>query len=172
MRQSAKKIILFLLLFSCTMLHAAERYSVRVLEQGNMYFFMPYKMKGNSGCHLQYDMTVLSFRDSVGINMTLTSPLGRVQSIRLASGGTDYSTTQYELYFQERNGPRFDTRVHIDCPIEIYKQLFTSDTPLAIEITMENGERYAFIHKAKKWKKETVFVSEVLEMIAYGNSRL
>ena len=166
-----QKIFLVLLLLCSVATFAKERYRVRTLPQGNMYFFMPYKLKANSGNKLQYDMTLLSYRDSVTINMTLTSPMGRVKSIQLQAGDVNYSTTQYELFFQERNGSRFDTRVHIDCPGQIYTRLFASPEPLTIELTMESGRQYSFTYKPKKWQEESRYVSEVMEMIAYSNSR-
>lgn len=166
-----RKVILTLLLFCCVAAFAKERYSVRTLPLGNMYFFMPCKLKASAGNKLQYDMTLHSYRDSVTINMTLTSPMGRVKSIRLSSGEVNYSTTQYELFYQERNGSRFDTRVHIDCPGKVYAQLFASPVPLTIELIMENGKQYAFTYKSKKWTEDSRYVTEVLEMIAYSNSR-
>ena len=116
-------------------------------------------------------MTLHSYRDSVTVNMTLTSPIGRVKRVCLSTGDVNYSTTQYELFFQERNGSRFNTRVHIDCPGQIYAQLFASSVPLTIELTMEDGKQYSFTYKPKKWKEDSLYVTEVLEMIAYGNSR-
>ena len=171
MRQSARKLILLLLMACSLAVFGGERYDVRVLPLGKMYFFMPYKLKGKAGSKLQYDMTLLTYRDSTTINMTLTSPQGRVKSIALSSPDASFSTTQYELFFQERSGSRFNTRVHIDCPNDVYKRLFESQQPLTIELTMEDGKHYAFTYKAKQWQRETVYVSEVLEMIAYSNSR-
>lgn len=171
MRYLSKKLFFVLLLFCSLSAFAKERYSVRVLPDGNMYFFMPYKLKGSSGTVLQYDMTQLSYSDSVAINMTLTSPMGRVKSIRLFTGEENYSTTQYELFFQERAGSRFNTRIHIDCPLSKFKQLFSGSVPLTIELMMEDGKHYAFTYKTKTWQKEVGFVSEVQEMIAYSNSR-
>lgn len=171
MKFSTRKLLFPLMLLCCLMAFGKERYSVKVLPDGNMYFFMPYKLKGSSGTKLQYDMTQLSYKDSVTINMTLTSPMGRVKSVRLSAGDVSYSTTQYELFFQERAGSRFNTRVHIDCPLDKYKQLFASPVPLTVEFVMESGQQYAFTYKTKKWQKEVGFVSEVQEMIAYSNSR-
>ena len=169
--KSARKLVLLLLMLCCVAAFGVERYDVRVLPLGKMYFFMPYKLKGKAGNKLQYDMTLLTYRDSVTINMTLTSPLGRVKSITLSSSDAHYTTSQYELFFQERNGSRFNTRVHIDCPAQVYKKLFESIEPITIELTMEDGKQYAFTYKAKKWKEESAYVLEVLEMIAYSNSR-
>lgn len=166
-----QKVILTLLLFCSVAVFGKERYSVRTLPLGNMYFFMPCKLKAASGNKLQYDMTLHSYRDSVTINMTLTSPMGRVKSVCLSSGDVNYSTTQYELFYQERNGSLFNTRVHIDCPGQIYAQIFASPVPLTIELTMESGKQYSFTYKPKKWAEDSHYVSEVLEMIAYTNSR-
>ena len=171
MIQKARKLVVCLLLLCSIVAFGKERYDVRVLPQGKMYFFMPYKLKGSAGNKLQYDMTLLSYRDSVTINMTLTSPLGRVKSISLSSKDASYSTTDYELFFQERNGSRFNTRVHIDCPNQVYRQLFAGQHPVTFELTMEDGKQYAFTYKQKKWKEESAYVYEVLEMIAYSNSR-
>ncbi len=171
MRQSAQKVLFFLLLLFSTAAYGGERYSVRLLDQGTMYFFMPCKIKGDSGNRLQYDMTLISYRDSVSINMTLTSPLGHVKSVRLQSGDSNYSTTQYELYYQERKGSRFNTRVHIDCPMDIYKRLFAGNVPLTIEFTMEDGKQYVFTYKEKVWRKDSGYVTEVLEMISYSKKR-
>lgn len=171
MRNTAGKILLSLLLLCRTTGFATERYSIRAVERGEMYFFMPCKLKGAAGSKLQYDMTVLSFCDSVSINMTLTSPKDRVKSIRISANETAYSTDLYELYFQERQGSRFNTRIHIDCPIEQYKLLFTHRTPVTIELIMESGRSYAFTYKAKKWQKESEYVAEVLDIIEYGKSR-
>lgn len=166
-----QKVILTLLLLCSISAFGRERYSVRTLPLGNMYFFMPCKLKASSGNKLEYDMTLHSYRDSVTVNMTLTSPMGRVKRVCLSTGDVNYSTTQYELFFQERNGSRFNTRVHIDCPGQIYAQLFASSVPLTIELTMEDGKQYSFTYKPKKWKEDSLYVTEVLEMIAYGNSR-
>jgi len=171
MKHSAKIALLTLLLLSTTLLYGAERYSVSVLEEGKMYFFMPCKLKGDAGTRLQYDMTLHTFRDSVSINMTLTASLGRVKQISLTSGENHYTTTQYELYFQEREGSKINTRIHIDCPMPEYGKLFTGNTPLTIEIDMEDGSNHSFTYKDKKWSKERGFVAEVLEMIAYNNRR-
>lgn len=166
-----QKVILILLLFCSVVALSKERYSVRMLPLGNMYFFMPCKLKAASGNKLQYDMTLHSYRDSVTINMTLTSPMGRVKSVCLSAGNINYFTTQYELFFQERNGSRFNTRVHIDCPSDRYRQLFASSVPLTIELTMESGKQYSFTYKPKKWQEDSRDVSEVMEMIAYTNSQ-
>ncbi len=171
MRYSIRKILFFLFLFVATATYGGERYNVRILDNGSMYFFMPCKVKGASGSRLQYDMTLISFRDSVSINMTLTAPLGRVKSITLHNGIDTYTTTQYELYYQERKGSRFNTRIHIDCPLTSYRQLFTNNYPITLTITMTDGKNYTFTYKEKDWKKEVVYVSEVLEMIAYARSR-
>ena len=169
MKQSASKVVLSLLLIlAASAAFATERYSVRYLEQGVMYFFMPCKLKSTvSGTKLQYDMTLLSSRDSVSINMTLTSRQGRVKAVRLSAGDASYVTSRCELYFQERAGSRFNTRVHIDCPVGTYRQLFAAGTPLGIELTMEDGSAYSFTYKAKTWREEQTFVSEVLESIDY-----
>ncbi len=169
MRQRARLFFFLLFLFSFTLSWGADRYSVKLTEKGNMYFFMPYKLKGTTGGRFEYDMTLLSSRDSVSINMTLSSPLGRVQSVRLSSGEINYATSRYELYYQERRGSVFRTRIHIDCPMHVYRQLFDNSSPLVIEIRMKDGKRYSFGYKEKRWKKETAFVNEVLEMIAYDN---
>ena len=168
---TARKLILLLLLCCSVAAFAKERYYARILPEGKMYFFMPCKLPAKAGNKLQYDMTLISYCDSVTINMTLRSPMGRVGSISLTAGDVSYTTKQYELFFQEREGSRFNTRVHIDCPNDIYRQLFSSPVPLTIELTMESGAKYAFTYKAKQWQRETVYVSEVLEMIAYSNSR-
>ncbi len=171
MRNTAGKVLFTLLLLCQTSGFATERYSIRAVEHGKMYFFMPCQLKGNAGSKLQYDMTLLSFSDSVSINMTLTSPKDRVKSVRLSADETVYSTAQYELYFQERQGSRFNTRIHIDCPIGAYELLFTNRTPVTIELNMESGQSYAFTYKAKKWQRESGHVAEVLDIIEYGKSR-
>lgn len=167
-----KQTIIFAILLLCSLVTFGEgRYSVQSLPQGNMYFFMPCKLKRAAGNKLQYDMTILSYRDSVTINMTLTSPMGRVKSVRLSSGDVSYITTQYELFYQEHKGSRFNTRVHIDCPTPTFTQLFASPVPLNIELTMEDGKQYSFTYKPKKWKEDSRYVMEVMEIIAYANSR-
>ena len=171
MKHIAQKLVFFLLLVCNLAVFGNERYNMRILPNGKMYFFMPCKLKGTSGTQLQYDMTLLSYRDSVSINMTLTSPIGRVKSVTLSSPETKYSTPQYELYYQERSGSRFNTRVHIDCPVKVYRQLFTGQSPITIELAMEDGKQYTFTYKTKKWREESAYVFEVLEMISYGNSR-
>ena len=115
-------------------------------------------------------MTLISYKDSVTLNMTLHSPMGRVRSVRLSSGDVNYTTTKYELFYQERDRSKFNTRVHIDCPLEMYRKLYTNASPLTIEIVMEDGKKYAFSYKAKQWQKESMYASEVLEMIEYSNS--
>ena len=170
MKVSARKVILSLMLLCCIMSVAKERYYARVLLDGKMYFFMPYKLKGESGNKLQYDMTLISYKDSVTLNMTLHSPMGRVRSVRLSSGDVNYTTTKYELFYQERDRSKFNTRVHIDCPLEMYRKLYTNASPLTIEIVMEDGKKYAFSYKAKQWQKESMYASEVLEMLDYSNS--
>ena len=171
MKHIVRKLFFFLLLFCNLTVFGKERYHMRILPDGKMYFFMPCKLKGSSGAQLQYDMTLISYRDSVSINMTLTSSIGRVERISLLTPEVSYSTQQYELFYQERNGARFNTRVHIDCPMAIYRKLFTGLHPITIKLMMDDGKQYAFVYKAKNWKKEASYVFEVLEMIAYSNSR-
>ncbi len=170
MKFSARIITLYLMLLCCIVSFGKERYYARILPDGKMYFFIPHKVKGKSGKKLQYDMTLITYKDSVTLNMTLHSPMGRVRSVRLSSGDVSYTTTQYELFFQERARSLFKTRVHIDCPGDIYRKLYTTPIPLTIELTMESGENYSFTYKTKDWQKESAYVSEVLDMIEYSNS--
>lgn len=171
MNRQLRKLLVSLLLLCSVASLAKERYNVQVLPDGNMYFFMPYKLKG-SGSKLKYDMTLLTYRDSVTINMTLKSrAIGRVKSVSLEAGTLGYSTEDYELFFQEHDHGKVNTRVHIDCPMDIYRRMYTGASPLSITLTMTDGKRYTFTYGKSGWQQESTIIGQVFQMIDYGNSR-
>lgn len=165
MNSILKHSVLILLIISSLSASAEERYFTRLIEQGTMVFFNPTKVpslsKGNS---LEYDITLLSQSDTVSINMTLTANESRIKSVSLHAGDATFNTISPVIYYSDMNGKKFDTRIHLECPKNIFAQLFNQQDPLEIKVELVDGAHLSFVYKEKVWNKETHIISNVLSL--------
>lgn len=164
MRLNKYYILIVFTLFSLVS-EAGERYHTNVIPNGTMIFFNPTKLTSKSkGCALQYDMTVRTTVDSVAVNMTLKAKQNLVSAVTLKAGDVIYTTDEKKIFFSDRKGSKYLTRIHISCPIGILKKLFTSSTPMSIQIKMKDGSTKTFVYKTKKWNYELMDMGNMFEL--------
>ena len=100
-----KKLLLYIFLaiaaLPCTAASADGRYNSRMTQDGTLYFIMPYKLKDLSGVkRFDYDMTLLSWTDSVTVNFTFVSPsMLEPADLRLTSGDESLPCHSYSPLF-------------------------------------------------------------------------
>lgn len=153
-------------LLICTAGAMGQKYSARLLdEKGNMmYFFDPTELKDDvtvkkSG--MVFDVTLLTDEEMVTVNMTLASEAREVETVRIMADEDVYETGDIEVFYQEKKGSEIRTRLHVECPYEVFKKLFDDvNAPLRIEVTTERG-RLGFGCKKKVWKRYMENMDEV-----------
>ncbi len=165
MNSILKHTVLILLIFCSLSTSAEERYLTRLIEQGIMVFFNPTKVPSLSkGSSMEYDITLLSQSDTVSINMTLTANENKIKSVSLHSGDATFNTISPVIFYSDMNGKKFDTRIHLECPKNVFAQLFNQQEPLEIKVELADGADLSFVYKEKVWKKETYIISNVLNI--------
>lgn len=125
---------------------------------------MPAKLATESKDKLVFDMTLLSKVDSVAINMTMTSNANIVRSVTITTDEAVYMTDDIEIFYMDRNKSRWDTRIHINCPIDKFEKFYQSAAPMKIEIKHNNGSS-VFYYTKSNWKKDVLDVADVFRMI-------
>ena len=152
-------------IFVSVIASAQGRYSLRLMDEGNMVFFYPCKLASlQKGRSLVYDMNYITGRDSVVVNMTFSAPCSDVETVKLMAGDSLYETTDFTVFYREREKKNIASRIHILCPKDIYEAFFRSDKPLVVEVTTKSCSVSRFSYKPSTWKKERAIVHEAIEL--------
>jgi hypothetical protein len=96
--------------------------------------------------------------------MTFSAPCSDVETVKLMAGDSLYETTDFTVFYREREKKNIASRIHILCPKDIYEAFFRSDKPLVVEVTTKSCSVSRFSYKPSSWKKERAIVHEAIEL--------
>lgn len=168
------KRIIALLLISLvfTASYALERYASRMTPDGTIYFIMPKKLSKLQGIrHFDYDMTLLSWTDSVTVNFTFESRIiGLPSDLTIKSGNSFFKCDNYSLLFQDIIKKGFEIRVTSKFSTEDLKEIINSDFPPIFYFQQENNEESA-TYSEGAWRKDRKQLMDIFNLYLYTKSK-
>lgn len=165
-------IIILLVLIVGIPSFALERYASRMTPDGTIYFIMPKKLSKLHGIkHFDYDMTLLSWTDSVTVNFTFESGImGLPTDLSIKSGTRTFGCDNYSLLFQDLKKKGFEIRVTSKFSTEDIKEMIYSETPpVFIFYQGENEESATYSEGA--WKKDRKNLIDIYNIYQYSKSK-
>ncbi len=168
-----KKIIAFLLIVLTVVSgFALERYASRMTPDGTIYFIMSKTLSKLQGIkHFEYDMTLLSWTDSVTVNFTFQSKImGLPTELYIKSGDQSYRCADYSLLFQDLKKNSFEIRVTSKFLTEDLEKIIHSDNPPMFVFPQGDQEASA-AYSESAWKKDRKKLIDIYNIYLYSKSK-
>ena len=144
---------------------AEGRYASRRTVDGVIFFIMPEKLKDVSGIkRFDYDMTLLSWTDSVTVNFTFesTSP-DFPENLRIICDKEPIDCTSYSSLFVDIKKNHFEVRITSKYSLKDIQTFIQSITP-PIFCFLQSGELKTATYKNKTWVKDRKKLSDIIQL--------
>lgn len=144
---------------------ATGRYVSRMSQDGMIYFIMPQKISHCSEIkRFEYDMTCLSWTDSVTVNFTFKSKsVDKPTHLKIESCGVSYICENYSLLFTDIVRGGYEIRVTSKFPlIDIEKIILCDESPI-FSFTQDGITRTAAYSKGA-WKKDKKKLQDIFNI--------
>ena len=170
-----RRILLIIVLcgawLTSTAVKLEDRYVMRPVEGGQLYFIVPYRVpavlvKGTPVPKpMEIDVTYLTMADTMTVNISVWDKTElHADSIALI-GASPYIMRTFQTFFIEREKQYMLHRYSLRCTWEEWNTLYESENPFTVVMYAPEKEiRYAF--PSKRWKKEQAWMKEILHLIA------
>lgn len=163
---------LLLVLLVVIPVFALERYASRMTPDGTIYFIMPKKLGKTQGIkHFEYDMTLLSWTDSVTINFTFQSKImGLPSELYIQSGDQTFLCDNYSLLFQDIKKNSFEIRVTSKFLTQDIEKIIHSVSPPIFFFPQGNHEAIATYSEAA-WKNDRKKLIDIYNIYLYSKTK-
>lgn len=148
---------------------ADGRYVSRMTRDGTLFFINPQKLKGLTGVKsFEYDMTMLTWADSVTVNFTFESDRMTVPSaVGIESGDNYYECKDYSpLYIDIKKG-HYEIRITSKYPCREIEAMIDTATPPGFVIKQDGAGLKASYSK-KGWKKDRKKLMDIYKLYLYS----
>lgn len=148
---------------------ADGRYVSRRTQDGILYFINPYNLKKLSGIKkFEYDMTMLTWTDSITINFTFESNIMSVPSeVKITSGNKTFQCTNYSSLYIDIKKNHYEIRITSKFPRKDIEHIISSAVPPIFILRQDNQEESA-TYKIGAWKKERKKLSDIYQLYLYS----
>jgi len=156
--------LLFFFLSNPLFSQKIDKYYTSSLQDGySLYYFLPSKsMKAQScDCELQYDITVISSKDSATFNFSISSPT--VLAISAIKIGDSKAFFEAKKLYIDKKSKTWKMRYSAMFPIKELERYFSSDSS-TLRVRTENSN-LDFSQKAGKWKKYSEINAQIFQLI-------
>lgn len=168
MKYILRFLAVFAILCSLVSLDAYARYDTFRSKDGMLYFFNPQKLKETTNLKsFEYDMTMLTWTDSVTINFTIVSDAMSVpEQFAIRTGNTKYVCHDYSLLFVDLDKKDYKVRVTSKFSLAEVEKIIDSPLPPVFEFE-QNGVTRTATYKAKAWKTDREKIRQVMDLYYY-----
>lgn len=155
--------------FSAFSQSAEGRYASRMTPDGTIIFIMPQKLGKTEGIkNFEFDMTLLSWTDSVTVNFTYQSPtMGLPQSLTLSNSKLNVECTDYSLLYMDILKKGYEIRVTSKFSASDIKTLFSEINPPVFNFIQEGKPCFA-TYKEGAWKKDRKRINDIYQLYYYA----
>lgn len=134
---------------------AEGRYVSRMTQDGTLIFISPKKI---GVCHeiknFEYDITCLSWADSVTVNFTFRSKsVDRPKKLKINSCDDSFICSKYSLLYTDIVKGGYEIRVTSKFPIQDIEKIFQCQTP-PIFIFEQDGITRSATYSNRAWNKD------------------
>ena len=165
-----KRVVLLLVtLCWCTMMFAVridDRYVMKPTDGGQIYFILPYEIptKHAGMKNLSVDVTHLTQKDSVTMNVSIWSDIElQVDSVVLV-GGERLSISKFQTFFIEKDGKWWLHRYSIPLSWDNWNMLYNASEPFLFYV-FDTQRTIQYAYSSKQWKAESEWMNQILHII-------
>ena len=159
-------LISFMLSIVVMFCQSAEgRYSSRLTRDGVLFFIMPERLRDVSGIKsFEYDMTLLSWSDSVTVNFTFESPEMTIPSdFAIISGEEEAVCHSFSPLFVDIKRNHFEIRITSKFSVSEIKSMIYSTFPPRFRF-MQGAEAKSATYKPKQWAKDRKKLNDIFQL--------
>lgn len=168
-----KRLIVILFIFAMAIPSQGQssqgRYASRITPDGTIFFINPQTLGTLTNIRwFEYDMTLLSWTESVTINFTIESSLMNApENLKIVSGDKVYPCEDFSVLYTDIKRQHYVIRISSRFSIKDLTQIIDSDSSPVFSFT-QNGiaEEAAYTYRA--WKKERKKLSDILQLYVYS----
>lgn len=148
---------------------ADGRYASRKTMDGTIFFISPQKLGLKDGLKaFEYDMTLLTWKDSVTINFTFESEsMEMPEAINFKAGETEIQCESYSPLFIDIKKDHYEIRVTSKISIDELEKILASSSPLIFEVKQAGKLRMA-AYNTGKWKKDRKKLNDIFKLYLYS----
>lgn len=144
---------------------AEGRYASRITIDGVIFFIMPEQLKEVSGIkRFEYDMTLLSWTDSVTVNFTFESTSPELpENLQIICDNESINCTSYSSLFVDIKKNHFEIRITSKYSIQDLQTIIQSITPPTFCFS-QSDELKTATYKNKRWIKDRKKLNDILQL--------
>lgn len=176
MKRSFRILISIFAIFTVSIVHAGinKKYTQRTAGGESVFFIDVQKMPGINGTKgvMKYDYTYVQPTDSVALLMSVVLDKAAHQLLCSAKyDGGEYSE-KCEIIYVKPKGDKFEYRLRIYMPFNVFVDMYSSANPLVISISDNKGGYVSsFAYKRAKWKKNSRDINTIIEIIKLNTGK-
>ncbi len=167
-------LLFFIILFVSEILgqSAQGRYSSRMTVDGTIFFIMPCKLKELDNIRkFEYDMTLLSWTDSVTVNFTFESNIMSMpHDLRISSNQKEYICKDFSSLFIDIKKNHYEIRITSKFSVDELSQILNSEDSPTFVFTQENVTNMASYTK-RSWKKDRNKLLSIFKLYSYSKKQ-
>lgn len=144
---------------------AEGRYSSRLTRDGVLFFIMPERLRDVSGIKsFEYDMTMLSWSDSVTVNFTFeSSEMAIPSNLSIQIGQEETVCHSFSPLFVDIKGNHFEIRITSKFSVSEIKAMIYSTLPPRF-CFVQGAEAKSAAYKPKQWAKDRKKLNDIFQL--------
>lgn len=145
------------------------RYASRITPDGTIFFTNPQKLNVYENIlRFEYDMTLLSWTDSVTVNFTFESKLMYApENLNIICGNTIYECDDFSVLFIDIKKNHYKIRVTSKFPVSVISKMLESEKSPVFTFTQENIlEKAAYGENI--WQKDRKRLLDIFKLYVYS----
>lgn len=165
--------LLFVLSFVCNVFSqsAEGRYHSRRTQDGVLFFVNPHILKDLCGLkRFEYDMTLLTWTDTVTINFTLESDsMDTPEDVTINAGKHMFHCEKSSVLYIDLKKEHYEIRVSSEFRLRDIITIIQSEAIPFFTFVQDGKERCAK-YAVKDWMKEKKRLNDILDIYLYSKS--
>lgn len=161
-------ILIILFAVNAVAQSAAGRYASRLTQDGTVFFFMPQKLSQLENINrFEYDMTSLTWSDSITVNFTFVSKTSLPPTgLKIVSGNTTYDCQAFSPLYIDIIKKGFEVRITSKFPSDAIKNIIQCTEPPEFHFSQGSTQAKA-AYSAKAWNKDRKKLNDIFSLIKY-----
>lgn len=170
-----KKFIVFLFMLVMAIPSYGQlsqgRYASRITPDGTIFFINPQKLGALTNLkRFEYDMTLLSWKDSVTINFTIeTSWMTAPENFKIVSGDKVFPCEEFSVLYTDIKKQHYAIRVTSRFSLQELTQIIASETSPIFAFTQNDVQETAK-YTDNAWKKERKKLFAIIQLYVYSKN--
>ncbi|MDE6714891.1 MAG: hypothetical protein K2J74_00220 [Muribaculaceae bacterium] len=175
MKQPLRILFLFVATLFAVNAYAGvnKKYIQRTAAGESVFFIDVQKMPGINGTkgNLKYDYTYAQPTDSVALLMSVVLDKAAHQLFCTATFDGGEYRQKCEIIYVKPKGDKFEYRLRIYMPFNVFAEMYASLNPLVISIDDTKGTTLSFGYKPNKWQTNSRDINTIIEIIKINTGK-